>query len=163
MEDMSMSKTLIAYFSASGVTARLAKTLESVTSADLYEIKPATPYTQADLNWNDKKSRSSLEMSDTASRPAIASPADNMEQYDTVFLGFPIWWYEAPRIIETFLESYDFTGKTVIPFATSGGSGMGKTSSILQKSCPAAKVLPGKRMSGSASADEVSSWVKSLG
>ena len=158
-----MSKTLIAYFSASGVTARLAKTLESATGGDVYEIKPVTPYTGADLNWNDKQSRSSVEMKDRAARPAVAVPVENVAQYDYVFVGFPIWWYEAPRIVQTFLESYDFSGKTVIPFATSGGSGMGKTAAILQKSCPAAKVLPGIRMSGSASLNEVSSWVKSLG
>ena len=118
-----MSKTLIAYFSASGVTARLAKTLESATGGDLYEIKPVTPYTGADLNWNDKQSRSSVEMKDRTARPAVAVPVENMAQYDYVFVGFPIWWYEAPRIVQTFLESYDFSGKTVIPFATSGGSG----------------------------------------
>ena len=158
-----MNKALIAYFSASGVTARLAKTLEKATGADLYEIKPAKPYTDADLNWNDKHSRSSLEMNDKAFRPAIAGRAEDMARYDTVFVGFPIWWYEAPRIIQTFLESYDFSGKTVIPFATSGGSGMGKTASILQKSCPGATVLDGKRLNTSASVDEVSSWVRSLG
>ncbi len=158
-----MGKALVAYFSASGVTARLAKTLAEATGGDLYEIRPAVPYTRADLNWNNKSSRSSVEMNDKGSRPAIAAPVEHMERYDTVFVGFPIWWYEAPRIIQTFLEIYDLSGKTVIPFATSGGSGMGETSSILQKSCPAARVLPGKRMNGSASADEVSSWVKSLG
>lgn len=158
-----MSQTLIAYFSASGVTARLAKTLQQATGGDLYEIRPAQPYTQADLNWNDSRSRSSVEMNDKTSRPAIAAPAAEMDRYDRVFVGFPIWWYEAPRMIQTFLESYDFSGKTVIPFATSGGSGMGKTAAILQKSCPAAKVLPGKRMSGSSSVDDVSSWVRSLG
>lgn len=157
-----MSKTLIAYFSASGSTAKLANTLADVTGGTLYEIKPASPYTGADLNWNDKHSRSSIEMNDKAARPSILAPVENMAQYDTIFVGFPIWWYEAPRIIQTFLESYDFTGKTVIPFATSGGSGMGKTAAILQKSCQAATVLPGKRMSASASANEVSSWVKAL-
>lgn len=158
-----MSKILIAYFSASGVTARTAKEMAKAAGADLYEICPAEPYTAADLNWMDQKSRSTLEMNDPACRPAIAAPAADLDQYDTVFVGFPIWWYVEPRIVDTFLERYDFSGKTVIPFATSGGSGMGETSSILQKSCPAARVLPGKRMNGSASADEVSSWVKSLG
>ena len=158
-----MSKTLVAYFSASGVTAGLANTLAAAVDGDLYEIKPATPYTGADLNWNNNKSRSSVEMNDKASRPAIAAPAVDMEQYDTVFVGFPIWWYEAPRIVQTFLESYDFSGKTVVPFATSGGSGIGKTADILQKSCPAAKMLPGKRLGGNASANELSAWVKSLG
>lgn len=157
-----MDKTLVAYFSVSGSTEKLANTLADVTGGTLYEIKPATPYTDADLNWNDNRSRSSVEMNDKAARPPILSPVENMAQYDTIFVGFPIWWYEAPRIIQTFLESYDFTGKTVIPFATSGGSGMGKTVAILQKSCPKATVLPGKRMSASASANEVSSWLKTL-
>lgn len=158
-----MSKTLVAYFSASGVTARLANTLKAAVEGDLYEIKPATPYTSADLNWNNKKSRSSMEMNDKTSRPAIAEPVADMSQYDTVFVGFPIWWYEAPRIVQTFLESYDLSGKTVVPFATSGGSGIGKTSDILQKSCPAAKMLPGKRLGSNASVSELSAWVKSLG
>lgn len=158
-----MSKTLVAYFSASGVTARLANTLKAAVDGDLYEIKPATPYTGADLNWNNNKSRSSVEMNDKTSRPAIAEPVADMSQYDTVFVGFPIWWYEAPRIVQTFLESYDLSGKTVVPFATSGGSGIGKTSDILQKSCPAAKMLPGKRLSSNASVSELSAWVKSLG
>ena len=128
-----MSRTLVAYFSASGVTARLAETIAKAAGADLYEIVPKVPYTAANLNWNNSSSRSSVEMNDKASRPEIAEEVENMGQYDTVFVGFPIWWYEAPRIIHTFLESYDFSGKTVIPFATSGGSGMGKTSDILQK------------------------------
>lgn len=158
-----MRKTLIAYFSASGVTAKLANTLAIVTGGELYEIKPTSPYTSADLNWNNKQSRSSVEMNDKSARPAIAVPVENMAQYDVVFVGFPIWWYEAPRIVQTFLESYDFSGKTVIPFATSGGSDMGKIAAILEKSCQAAKILPGKRLSSSAAIDEVSSWVKSLG
>ena len=158
-----MSKTLVAYFSASGVTARLANTLKAAVEGDLYEIKPATPYTSADLNWNNNKSRSSMEMNDKTSRPAIAEPVADMSQYDTVFVGFPIWWHEAPRIVQTFLESYDLSGKTVVPFATSGGSGIGKTSDILQKSCPAAKMLPGKRLGSNASVSELSAWVKSLG
>lgn len=142
-----MNKILIAYFSASGETGKLAKTLSAVTGGDLFEIRPETAYTSADLNWMDKKSRSTLEMKDEHSRPAIAGRVEDMAPYDTVFVGFPIWWYQAPRIIETFLESYDFTGKTVIPFATSGGSGMGKTADILRTVCPAADILPGKRMS----------------
>ncbi len=158
-----MSNILVAYFSASGVTARLAKTLVEVTGGELYEIRPVSPYTSADLNWNNKNSRSSVEMNNKASRPAIAAPVAHMEQYDIVFVGFPIWWYEAPRIIQTFLESYDLSGKIVVPFATSGGSGMGKTASILQKSCPTARILPGKRMSTTADVCEVSAWVKSLG
>lgn len=158
-----MSKTLVAYFSASGVTARLAETIAKSADADLYEIAPKVPYTSADLNWNNSDSRSSIEMNDKASRPEIAGAAEDMAQYDTVFVGFPIWWYEAPRIIHTFLESYDFSGKTIVPFATSGGSGMGRTSDILQKTCPAAKVLPGKRMSATASESQIKSWMKELG
>ena len=156
-------KTLIAYFSASGQTAKLAKTIAGVTGGDLFEIAPETAYTAADLDWMDKKSRSTIEMNDPKSRPAIAGKVADMVQYDTVFVGFPIWWYQAPRIIETFLESYDFSGKTVVTFATSGGSGMGKTDSILKAVCPAAKWLPGKRLSSRESAASVQKWVESLG
>ena len=121
-----MSRKLVAYFSASGVTAKVAETLAEAIGADIYEIEPAVPYSKADLDWTNQKSRSSVEMSDPTSRPAIAGKRDNMDDYDTVFVGFPIWWYVAPTIINTFLESYDLTGKTIIPFATSGGSGMGE-------------------------------------
>ena len=155
-------KALVAYFSASGVTAKLAKTLAAAADAALYEIKPETPYTAADLNWNNSRSRSTIEMKDENARPAIAAPAADVAAYDTVFVGFPIWWYEAPRIIETFLESYDLAGKTVVPFATSGGSGMGKTAEILKKSCPGAKVLSGKRFSASASQAELADWIRKL-
>ena len=157
-----MSKTLVAYFSASGVTAKLAKTLSSVTGADLFEIKPVTPYTSKDLDWMDKKSRSTIEMQDKASRPEMAEKLSSCAQYDTVFVGFPIWWYQAPRIIEMFLESYDFAGKTMIPFATSGSSGMGKTDSILKAVCSAATWLPGKRMQSGESAAAVEKWVSTL-
>ena len=159
-----MKNVLVAYFSASGETAKLANTIAAVTGGTLYEIKPETAYTSADLNWMDRKSRSTVEMNDEKSRPAIAGSVDNMDQYDTVFVGFPIWWYQAPRIIETFLESYDFSGKTVISFATSGGSGMGKTDSILKAACAAdTKWLPGKRMSSRESAASVQKWIDSLG
>ena len=124
-----MKKILVAYFSASGETAKLAKTIAGDVGGDLFEIVPTVPYTAADLDWMDKGSRSTAEMNDDNSRPAIAGKVADMAQYDTVFVGFPIWWYQAPRIIETFLESYDFAGKTMIPFATSGSSGMGKTDS----------------------------------
>ena len=154
-------KKLVAYFSASGVTRAAAKRVAEAAGADLFEIKPAQPYTHADLDWTDKKSRSTIEMNDKTARPAIAEKLPNMADYGVVFVGFPIWWYEAPRIIQTFLESYDLSEKIVIPFATSGGSGMGNTASILQKSCQA-KVLSGKRMSPFASIDEVSSWINSL-
>lgn len=150
-----MNKTLVAYFSASGVTARAAHEIAEAVGADLYEICPAEPYTDADLNWTDKKSRSTVEMNDTACRPAIAEPVANMEQYDTVFLGFPIWWYVEPRIVDTFLESYDFSGKTVIPFATSGGSGIGKAEKSLQQHCPKASWKRGKLVNSGAAA-----WAK---
>ena len=158
-----MSKILVAYFSASGETAKLAKTVAEVTGGDLFEIQPEVAYTSADLNWNDKRSRSTVEMNDAGSRPAIAGEAADMAQYDTVFVGFPIWWYQAPRIIETFLESYDFSGKTVIPFATSGGSGMVRTAEILRDCCPGAQVDTGKRLSSRESAASVRKWVESLG
>ena len=157
-----MKKILVAYFSASGETAKLAKTIAGVVDGDLFEIMPEVPYTTADLNWMDSRSRSTAEMKDDSSRPAIASKITDMAQYSTVFLGFPIWWYQAPRIIETFLESYDFTGKTVIPFATSGGSGMGKTDSILKAVCPTAAWLPGRRMKSSESITAVQEWVNTL-
>lgn len=128
-------KKLVAYFSASGVTKSVAERLAKAAGADLFEIKPEIPYTNADLNWTDKQSRSSREMQDLASRPAIAEKLNNMAEYDTVFLGFPIWWYVAPTIINTFLESYNFAGKTIIPFATSGGSGMGNTVKVLKPLC----------------------------
>ena len=156
-------KTLVAYFSASGQTAKLAKTLAGVTGGDLFEIAPETAYTAADLDWMDKKSRSTIEMKDPESRPAIAGKVADMAQYDTVFVGFPIWWYQAPRIIETFLESYDFSGKTVIPFATSGGSGMGGED-VLRSACSkGTKWLPGKRLSSRESMASVQKCVESLG
>lgn len=131
-----MSRKLVAYFSASGVTAKVAETLAEAIGADIFEIEPKVPYTKADLDWTNRQSRSSIEMNDPASRPAIAGVRDNMADYDTLFVGFPIWWYVAPTIINTFLESYDLTGKTIIPFATSGGSGIGKPT----RSCfPAAR------------------------
>lgn len=157
-----MSRKLVAYFSASGVTAKVAENLSEAIGADLYEIAPAVPYTKADLDWTDKNSRSTIEMNDPASRPAIDGKRDNMEDYDTVFVGFPIWWYVAPTIINTFLESYDLTGKTVIPFATSGGSGMGKTNEKLQPSCPNSKLLEGKRFDANVSKAELAAWVDSL-
>ena len=129
-------KKLVAYFSASGKTQKTAEQLAEAIGADLFEIRPAVAYTRADLDWTNSRSRSSVEMSNPQSRPEIASHCENMNQYDTVYIGFPIWWYVAPTIINTFLESYDFSGKTIIPFATSGGSGMGKTVEALSKSSP---------------------------
>ncbi len=128
-----MRKILVAYFSASGVTKGVAQRLAKVAGADLFEIRPAVPYTQADLNWTDKKSRSSVEMNDPLSRPEIAEMLPNMADYDTVFVGYPIWWYVAPYIINTFVESYDLSGKTLVAFATSGGSGIGKTVEELKR------------------------------
>ena len=157
-----MSKKLVAYFSASGVTEKMAKTLAEVTGADLFEIQPAVPYTTADLDWMNKKSRSSEEMSNPDSRPEIGNKIPDMGQYDTVFVGFPIWWYVAPTIINTFLESYDFTGKKIATFATSGGSGMGKTDSILKKCAPNADWKEGKRF-GSADKNALKAWAESQG
>lgn len=142
-----MSKQLVAYFSASG-TARVAKDLANAAGADLYEIKPAVPYTRADLNWQDKNSRSSLEMRDKSSRPALADTGANIADYDTIFVGFPIWWYVAPTIINSFLEAYDFSGKKIVLFATSGGSGFGKAVAGLQPSAPHATIVEGALLNG---------------
>ena len=157
-----MSKTLVAYFSASGVTKKLAERLAGAIGADTFEICPETPYTDADLDWRNPKSRSSVEMNDKAFRPAVAGKAENMAEYDKIFVGFPIWWYVAPTIINTFLEQYDLSGKTVIPFATSGGSGMGNTNAELAPSCKGAVLKAGKRFSASASTSELKKWAESL-
>ena len=157
-----MSRKLVAFFSASGVTAKVAEKLSDTIGADLFAIEPKVPYTKADLDWMDKNSRSTLEMKDPASRPEIARARDNMEEYDTVFVGFPIWWYVAPTIINTFLESDDLTGKTIIPFATSGGSGMGKTNEKLMPSCNGARLLDGKVFKAKVSAKELVDWVDGL-
>ena len=158
-----MSKKLVAYFSASGTTAKVAKTLAEAADADLYEIKPAVLYTRADLNWMDKKARSTVEMNDRAFRPAIADRNARVEEYDTVFVGFPIWWYVAPTIINTFLESYDFSNKTVILFATSGGSGFGQAVAGLRVSVPASCVVrEGKILNGRQTAQGLKAWVESL-
>lgn len=157
-----MSRKLVAYFSASGVTAKVAEKLSEAIGADLYAIEPEVPYTKADLDWMDKKSRSTIEMNNPASRPAIAGKRDNLNDYDTVFVGFPIWWYVAPTIINTFLESYDLTGKTIIPFATSGGSDMGKTNEKLLPSCKGAKLLDGKVFKASVSGADLAKWAEGL-
>lgn len=157
-----MSRKLVVYFSASGVTAKVAEKLSEAIGADLYAIEPEVPYTKADLDWMDKKSRSTIEMNNPASRPAIAGKRDNMNDYDTVFVGFPIWWYVAPTIINTFLESYDLTGKTIIPFATSGGSDMGKTNEKLLPSCKGAKLLDGKVFKASVSGADLAKWAEGL-
>lgn len=156
-----MSKKLVAYFSASGTTKKVAEHLAKAAGADLFEIKPAVPYSRADLDWTNKKSRSSIEMQNSDSRPAIAEQLSNIEDYDTIFIGFPIWWYVAPTIIDTFVESYDFSGKTIIPFATSGGSGMGKTVEVLQALCPTANWKDGK-MLNHISDIELQNWLRDL-
>lgn len=156
-----MSRTLTAYFSASGTTKRAAERLARSIGSDLYEIRPAVAYTQADLNWMDKKSRSSLEMKDPACRPALADRDAAVEQYDRIFLGFPIWWYTAPSIIHTFLESYDFSGKTIILFATSGGSGFGKTAGDLASSCPKAVIKEGRILNSLHAEDALRQWAES--
>lgn len=158
-----MKKVLVSYFSASGETKKLGDNLAKVINADVFEIVPETLYTKTDLDWTKKQSRSTIEMNDTSSRPAIALKCGNMNDYDTVFVGFPIWWYVAPRIIDTFLESYDFSGKTVIPFATSGGSGMGKTVENFKKILgDKVKILDGKVLNRANDA-EIKAWVKTLG
>ncbi len=158
-----MKKTLVAYFSCSGITEKLAEKLADVVDGDLYKIRPEIPYTDADLNWHDPKARSTVEMEDKGSRPAIAGGVEQMEQYDTVFVGFPIWWYIAPTIINTFLESYDFSGKTVIPFATSGMSGVGETDRWLHGSCsPETEWRPAKRFPANAGRNTLEKWVKEL-
>ena len=154
-----MIRKLVAYFSASGVTAKVAENLSDALGADLFEIVPKVRYTKADLDWRDKTSRSTIEMNNPASRPEIESLRDNVADYDTIYVGFPIWWYVAPTIINTFLESYDLAGKTIIPFATSGGSGMGKTNEKLEPSCPGATVKAGKVFSMNASRQELAEWV----
>lgn len=155
-----MSKPLIAYFSASGVTERVAKVLADEAKADLYSIRPAVPYTEADLNWQDKNSRSSKEMRDKDFRPALADKHANIQDYDTVFLGFPIWWYVAPTIINTFLESYDFSGKTIILFATSGGSGFGETVQSLKHSVDSSAVIrEGRVFSGRVNEASIREWI----
>ena len=159
-----MRNILVAYFSASGETARLAGTLADAVGGELYEIKPAQKYSTADLDWNDKRSRSTIEMKDKKARPALDGSAANIQKANVVMLGFPIWWYEAPRIIQTFLESYDFSGKTVVPFCTSGGSGLGNTVDILKESCCAeTSWKPGRRFSPYADKAELKAWTESLG
>ena len=158
-----MSKKLVAFFSASGSTRKLANTLAEVASADIYEIKPTTPYTGKDLNWNNSQSRSSVEMADINSRPALADKSAKISEYDTIFLGFPIWWYVAPHIINSFLESYDFSGKTIVLFATSGGSGFGETLNQLKPSCAASvKWIQGQVFRSRTDKNTLNDWIKSL-
>ena len=155
-----MTKAVVAYFSASGTTAQVARTLAASADADLYEIAPVDPYTSADLNWNDKNSRSSVEMNDEDARPDIAGSIPDTSAYDTVFVGFPIWWYVEPRIVDTFLEACDLAGKTVVPFATSGGSGIKRASGHIRSVVPDAKVKEGSLLNGRPSQDKLAAWAK---
>ena len=158
-----MGKTLVAYFSASGVTAKVADKLADALGADIYEIRPETPYTKADLNWMDKNSRCTIEMNDKTIRPAIADQNARIDEYNTIFLGFPIWWYVAPTIINTFLESYDFSGKKIILFATSGGSKFGKTVEELKVSVPdSCEIIEGKLLNGIQTIPSIRKWTESL-
>ena len=156
--DETNDKILVAYFSATGNTKSVAEKLASAINADLFEIVPEQPYTADDLNWQNNQSRSSIEMGDRASRPAIASKIDNVSQYKIVFVGSPIWWGREPSIMDTFIESYDFAGKTIIPFVTSGSSGIGDYGANLQALAPNAKALTGKRFPTDVSAEELKNW-----
>ena len=155
-------KVLVAYFSATGTTKGVAEHIANGLNADIYEIVPEDPYTDADLNYNDNNSRTTIEMNDPNARPAISGSVENMEQYDIIFVGYPIWWGEAPRIVSTFMESYDFSGKTIVPFCTSGGSGIGSSASNLERLTSGATWLDGRRLNGSDSQDTVMEWVNSL-
>ena len=157
------SQVLVAYFSATGTTEGVAENIASGLDADLYEIVPEEPYTDADLDYHDNNSRSTVEMNDPSSRPAISGSVENMEQYSIVFIGYPIWWGEAPRIVSTFMESYDFSGKTIVPFCTSGGSGIGSSASNLEELTSGATWIDGQRLNGSDSQDTVMEWVNRLG
>lgn len=157
------AKVLVAYFSATNTTEGVAQTIADSLGADLYEITPEQPYTAADLDYHDDKSRSTIEMNDPNSRPAISGSVENMEQYDIVFIGYPIWWGEAPRILSTFVESYSFSGKTIVPFCTSGGSGVGSSASNLERLTSGATWLSGTRLNGGASHNSVAEWINGLG
>ena len=161
-QDAQEHKILVAYFSATGTTKGVAEHIANGLNADIYEIVPEDPYTEADLNYNDNNSRTTIEMNDPNARPAISGSVENMEQYDIIFVGYPIWWGEAPRIVSTFMESYDFSGKTIVPFCTSGGSGIGSSASNLERLTSGATWLDGRRLNGSDSQDTVMEWVNSL-
>lgn len=161
--DAQESKVLVAYFSATNTTEGVAEHIANGLNADIYEIVPEDPYTDADLNYNDNNSRTTIEMNDPDARPAISGSVENMEQYDIVFIGYPIWWGDAPRILSTFVESYDFSGKTIVPFCTSGGSGIGSSASNLEQLTSGATWLSGRRLNGSDSQNTVMKWVNSLG
>ena len=157
-----MSKTLVAYFSASGITASVAKKLAAVIGADLFEIEPEVFYTEEDLDWRNSNSRSSVEMNDRSCRPAIESKVENMAQYDVVFVGFPVWWYREPSIIDTFMEAHDFSGKKVVPFCTSGGNTMGAAAKNMQALAAGSTVVDGKRFASSVSENELKAWAESV-
>lgn len=160
-EEFRMTKTLVAYFSASGTTASVAAKVAVAANADIFEIEPAVRYTNEDLNWMDKKSRSSVEMNDKSFRPEIIKKELDTTKYDRILLGFPIWWYVAPTIINTFLESYDFSGKKIVLFATSGGSGFGNTVKELKTSAQGAEIIEGKRLNH-ATKEDIENWINSL-
>lgn len=153
-----MNKVLVTYFSASGETKKVAEMLANTINADIFEIKPKIPYTTEDLDWQNSQSRSSIEMENKSSRPEILEKLENMNQYNVVFVGFPIWWYREPSIIDTFIEQYDFTGKTIIPFATSGSSPIGNSGQNIQVLAPGVKVNTGKRFPTNLSSSELKSW-----
>ncbi len=153
-----MSKVLVAYFSASGVTRKMAERLAKEIGADLFEIKPEIPYTNADLDWQNKKSRSSVEMNDRSCRPVISSKVEDMGQYEVVFVGFPVWWYREPSIIDSFMEDYDFSKKIIVPIATSGGSQIGDSGKNMQALALGAKVVNGKRFEANTSGKELAAW-----
>lgn len=157
------SNILVAYFSATNTTEGVAEHIANGLNAELFEIVPEQPYTSADLDWNDNDSRSTIEMNDPTARPAISGSVENMDQYDVVLIGYPIWWSEAPRIISTFLESYDFSGKTIVPFCTSGGSGIDSSAADLEQLTSGAQWLEGRRLNGSDSQEKIMEWVNSLG
>lgn len=161
--DTRENKVLVAYFSATGTTKGVAEQIANGLSADIYEIVPEEPYTDADLDYNDNNSRTTIEMNNPDARPAISSSVENMDQYDIVFIGYPIWWGEAPRIVSTFVERYDFSGKTIVPFCTSGSSGIGSSAANLEALTSGAQWLSGERLSGSDTQDTVMEWVNSLG
>ena len=157
-----MSKVLVAYFSASGVTKKVAEKIAKAAGADLFEIVPKEIYTSEDLNWMNKQSRSSVEMNDRSSRPAISSKVDDIAQYSHVFVGFPVWWYREPSIIDTFMESYEWNGITVIPFCTSGGSGLGDSGKNMESLGKGSKVIAGKKLSSGVSESELSTWINGI-
>lgn len=154
--------TLVVYFSATGTTKRVAETIAEITEADLYEILAADDYSDADLNWGDRNSRSTLEQNDRNARPEIASDPLNLEGYTTIYIGYPIWWGEAPRIMDTFVESYDFEEVTMIPFCTSSSSGIGRSGKILEENAESGKWLDGKRFGGNVSENELREWIAGL-